>query len=172
LGGDRDFDVVVFGATGFVGRLVAGYLGRHAPDGLRIGLAGRSEARLNAVRAELAGAASNWSLVLAESKDAPSLARLANAARVVVSTVGPYRRHGLALVEACATAGTHYADLAGELLFMRESIDRYDAVAAGRARESSIAAASIRSPPTSAYCCCTRSPRQNAPVIWRTPRCW
>ena len=59
--------------------------------------------------------------------------RLANAARLVVNTAGPYRRHGLALVEACATAGTHYADLAGELLFMRESIDRYDAVAAGTA---------------------------------------
>jgi short subunit dehydrogenase-like uncharacterized protein len=131
VGGDRDFDVVVFGATGFVGRLVAGYLGRHAPDGLRIGLAGRSEARLKAVRAELAGAASTWSLVLVDSTNPPSLARLANAARVVVSTVGPYRRHGLALVEACATAGTHYADLAGELLFMRESIDRYDALAAG-----------------------------------------
>jgi len=128
--GDRDFDVIVFGATGFVGRLVAGYLAHHAPGGLRIGLAGRSEAGLRAVRAQLPEAASGWSLVLAESTDARSLARLANAARVVVSTVGPYRRHGLALVEACAAAGTHYADLAGELLFMRESIDRYDAVAA------------------------------------------
>jgi short subunit dehydrogenase-like uncharacterized protein len=131
MGGDRDFDVVVLGATGFVGRLVASYLVRHAPGGLRVGLAGRSEARLRVVRAQLAGAASTWPLVLADSTDAPSLARLANAARVVVSTVGPYRPHGLALVEACAKAGTHYADLAGELLFMRESIDRYDAVAAG-----------------------------------------
>jgi short subunit dehydrogenase-like uncharacterized protein len=129
MAGDRDFDVVVFGATGFVGRLVASYLARHAPGGLRIGFAGRSEARLAAVRT--AAAASTWPLVLADSTDAASLARLANAARVVVSTVGPYRRHGLALVEACAKAGTHYADLAGELLFMRESIDRYGAVAAG-----------------------------------------
>jgi short subunit dehydrogenase-like uncharacterized protein len=129
MAGDRDFDVVVFGATGFVGRLVASYLARHAPGGLRIGFAGRSEARLAAVRTAVA--ASTWPLVLADSTDAASLARLANAARVVVSTVGPYRRHGLALVEACAKAGTHYADLAGELLFMRESIDRYGAVAAG-----------------------------------------
>ena len=82
------------------------------------------------MRAQSAAAASTWPLVLADSTDALSLARLANAARVVVSTVGPYRPHGLALVEACATAGTHYADLAGELLFMRESIDRYDSVAA------------------------------------------
>ena len=91
--------------------------------------AGRSEARLEAVRT--AAAASTWPLVLADSTDAASLVRLANAARVVLSTVGPYRRHGLALFEACAKAGTHYADLAGELLFMRESIDRYGAVAAG-----------------------------------------
>src|SRR5688500_14376977 len=86
MGGDRDFDVVVFGATGFVGRLVASYLARHAPGGLRIGLAGRSEARLAAVRT--AAAATTWPLVLADSTDAASLARLANAARVVVSTVG------------------------------------------------------------------------------------
>jgi short subunit dehydrogenase-like uncharacterized protein len=130
MGGDREFDVVVFGATGFVGRLVASYLVDHAPGELRIGLAGRSEARLRAVRAQLAAAASTWPLVLADSTDGPSLARLANAARVVVSAVGPYRPHGLALIEACASAGTHYADLAGELLFVRESIDRYDAVAA------------------------------------------
>jgi short subunit dehydrogenase-like uncharacterized protein len=130
MGGDREFDVIVFGATGFAGRLVASYLAGHALGRLRIGLAGRSEARLSAVRAQLAEAASTWPLVVADSTDAASLARLANAARVVVSTVGPYRRHGLALVEACATAGTHYADLAGELLFVRDSIDRYDAVAA------------------------------------------
>jgi short subunit dehydrogenase-like uncharacterized protein len=129
MGGDRELDVVVFGAAGFVGQLVASYLVDHAPGGLRIGLAGRSEARLRAVRAQLAASASTWPLVLADSTDAPSLARLANAARVVVSAVGPYRPHGLALVEACASAGTHYADLAGELLFVRESIDRYDALA-------------------------------------------
>src|SRR4029450_7269671 len=129
MGGDRELDVVVFGAAGFVGQLVAGCLVHHARGGLRIGLAGRSEARLRAVRAQLAASASTWPLVLADSTDAPSLALLANAARVVVSAVGPYRPHGLALVEACASAGTHYADLAGELLFVRESIDRYDALA-------------------------------------------
>src|SRR5215470_12993931 len=131
MSGDRDLDVVVFGATGFVGRLVAGYLADHAPPGVRIGLAGRSERRLADIRAGLGGAAASWPLLVADSADPGSLAALARAARVVATTVGPYRRQGLALVEACASAGTDYADLTGEVLFMRESIDRYHGVAAG-----------------------------------------
>ena len=159
------------GATGFVGRLVASYLARHAPGGLRIGFAGRSEDRLAAVRT--AAAASTWPLVLADSTDAASLARLANAARVVVSTVGPYRRHGLALVEACAKAGTHYADLAGELLFMRESINRYGVVAAGMgARNRPLLRRGLGSLRPRSTRSCTGQPQQMAPATWRTPRCW
>jgi short subunit dehydrogenase-like uncharacterized protein len=127
---DRDLDVVVLGATGYAGRLVAGYLAGHAPGGVRIGLAGRSRERLAGIRARLGAASSSWPLLTADVTDPPSLAVLARATRVVVTTAGPYRRHGLALVEACATAGTDYADLAGEVLFMRESIDRYHQVAA------------------------------------------
>jgi short subunit dehydrogenase-like uncharacterized protein len=127
---DRDLDVVVLGATGYTGRLVAGYLAGHAPGGVRIGLAGRSRERLAGIRARLGAAASSWPLLAADVTDPPSLAVLARATRVVVTTAGPYRRYGLALVEACATAGTDYADLAGEVLFMRESIDRYHQVAA------------------------------------------
>ena len=129
MSGDRELDVVVFGATGFVGRLVAGYLAGHAPGGVRVGLAGRSERRLAEVRAELDAAASAWPLLVADSADPVSLAALARAARVVVSTVGPYRGQGLALVQACAEAGTDYADLTGEVLFIRDSIDRYHAAA-------------------------------------------
>ena len=128
---ERELDVVVFGATGFVGRLVAGYLADHAPPGVRIGLAGRSGRRLADVRAQLGAAASSWPLLVADSADAASLAALARAARVVATTVGPYRRQGLALVEACASAGSDYADLTGEVLFIRESIDRYHGMAAG-----------------------------------------
>ena len=132
---DRELDVVVFGATGFVGRLVAGYLAGHAPGGVRIGLAGRSGQRLADVRAGLGAAASAWPLLVADSADPVSLAALARAARVVVSTVGPYRAQGLALVQACAEAGTHYADLTGEVLFIRDSIDRcHDVAAAAGAR--------------------------------------
>ncbi len=131
MGSGRELDIVVFGATGFTGRLVAGYLAGHAPAGLRVGLAGRSEKRLADVRAQLPEAAAAWPLLTADSADPASLAALARATRVVVSTVGPYRRQGLALVEACAAAGTHYADLTGEVLFIRDSIDRCHA-AAGR----------------------------------------
>jgi short subunit dehydrogenase-like uncharacterized protein len=135
VSGDRELDVVVFGATGFVGRLVAGYLAGHAPGGVRIGLAGRSGPRLADVRAGLGAAASAWPLLTADSADPVSLAALARAARVVVSTVGPYRAQGLALVQACAGAGTHYADLTGEVLFIRDSIDRcHDVAAAAGAR--------------------------------------
>jgi short subunit dehydrogenase-like uncharacterized protein len=131
VSGDRELDVVLFGATGFAGRLVAGYLAGHAPGGVRIGLAGRSERRLAEVRAGLGAAASAWPLLVADSADPASVAALARSARVVATTVGPYRARGLPLVEACAAAGTHYADLAGEVLFIRDSIDRCHGVAAG-----------------------------------------
>jgi short subunit dehydrogenase-like uncharacterized protein len=129
--GDRDLHVVVFGATGFVGRLVAGYLAGHAPQGVRVGLAGRSADRLGRVRAQLGAAASGWPLLVADLTDAASLAALARATRVVATTAGPYRPHGLGLVEACAAAGADYADLAGEVLFIRDSIDRCHDLAAG-----------------------------------------
>ena len=135
MSGDRELDVVLFGATGFAGRLVAGYLAGHAPAGVRIGLAGRSQRRLADVRAGLGAAASAWPLLVTDSADPVSLAALARAARVVVTTVGPYRAHGLALVQACAEAGTDYADLTGEVLFIRDSIDRcHDVAAATGAR--------------------------------------
>jgi short subunit dehydrogenase-like uncharacterized protein len=127
---------MVFGATGFAGRLVAGYLAGHAPGGVRIGLAGRSARRLADVRAGLGEAASAWPLLAADSADPVSVAALARAARVVVTTVGPYRGQGLALVEACAAAGTDYADLSGEVLFIRDSIDRCHGIAAGSGRRA------------------------------------
>jgi short subunit dehydrogenase-like uncharacterized protein len=126
---DRALDLTLFGATGFTGKLVAGYLAENAPEGTRIGLAGRSEEKLRGVRSDLPGAAAGWPLVVADKSDPASLKKLAEGTRAVVTTVGPYAKGGLALVEACAKAGTHYADLAGEVLFIRDSIDAYDAVA-------------------------------------------
>ena len=125
----RTHDLVVYGATGFVGRLLAAHLAGAAPAGLRIALAGRSRSRLEQVRGELPAAARDWPLVEADSTDAASLAALAASTRVLATTVGPYLRHGLPVVEACARAGTHYADLTGEVLFVRRAIDATDAVA-------------------------------------------
>jgi short subunit dehydrogenase-like uncharacterized protein len=122
---DRELDVVVFGATGFVGRLVAEYLAEHAPEGVRIGLAGRSEPRLDEVRGRLGERAAHWPLLLADVSDQRSLVEMAADTSVLVTTVGPYRPTGLPVVEACVTAGSHYADLSGELLFMHDSVERY-----------------------------------------------
>jgi short subunit dehydrogenase-like uncharacterized protein len=122
----RDLDVVVYGATGFVGKLTAQYLAGHAPDGVRIGLAGRSQEKLERLKGELGV---DWPIVTADSQDAEAVRTLAESARVVVTTVGPYMKYGMPLVEACARAGTHYADLTGEVLFMRQTIDRFHAVA-------------------------------------------
>ncbi|HEX2084270.1 MAG TPA: saccharopine dehydrogenase NADP-binding domain-containing protein [Solirubrobacteraceae bacterium] len=121
-------DIAVFGATGFVGKLTAEYLAQHAPDGVTIALAGRSRDKLERVRSELGV---DWPLVTADSSDPASIRELAEQSRVVATTVGPYRRYGLPLVEACAEAGTHYADLTGEVLFMRDTIDRFHATAEG-----------------------------------------
>ncbi len=128
---DRDYDLVLYGATGFVGALTAAHLAEHAPPEARIALAGRSGERLAAVRDGLPDAGRDWPLVEADAADPASLAVLAGAARVVATTVGPYARYGLPLVEACARAGTHYADLTGEVLFVREAVDRYGALAHG-----------------------------------------
>ena len=124
----RTHDLVLYGASGFVGALTAAHVAEQAPPGARIALAGRSRDKLEAVRAGLPGAGA-WSLIQADATDPASLAALARSTRVVVTTVGPYAKYGLPLVEACARAGTHYADLTGEVLFVRDAIDRFDALA-------------------------------------------
>ncbi|MBX5486724.1 MAG: saccharopine dehydrogenase NADP-binding domain-containing protein, partial [Mycolicibacterium hassiacum] len=121
---DREFDIVLYGATGFVGRLTAQYLAG-AGDSARIALAGRSEERLGAVRESLGDKAKDWPLLTADASRPETLTAMAARTRVVVTTVGPYARYGLPLVAACAEAGTDYADLTGEVPFIRESIDRY-----------------------------------------------
>jgi short subunit dehydrogenase-like uncharacterized protein len=131
---DRAHDIVVFGATGFVGRLIADYLAEHAPAGTRIALAGRSEEKLARIRSELSPKAADFPLVVADSSDPESLAAMARDARVVATTVGPYWPDGMALVEACADAGTHYADLTGEVLFVRDSLKHSERAAKTGAR--------------------------------------
>ncbi len=125
MSNEREFDIVLFGATGFVGVLTAEYLARSASDNLRVALAGRNRTKLETVRAQVGGRAEDWPLIVADSGDGAALAEMARRARVVITTVGPYRRYGLPVVEACANAGTDYVDLTGEVLFIREAIDRY-----------------------------------------------
>ncbi|TQC41305.1 enoyl-ACP reductase [Rhodococcus sp. WS4] len=121
----RELDLVIYGATGFVGRLLADYLARHSPDGIRIGLAGRSQAKLEATRSVLGARAADWPIVIAEADDAVALAELAFRTRVVATTVGPYAKYGAEIVAACVAAGTDYVDLTGEVLFVRTSIDAH-----------------------------------------------
>ncbi|WP_105030767.1 saccharopine dehydrogenase family protein [Arthrobacter ruber] len=125
----RDHDLVLFGATGFVGELIADYLADHAPADLRVGLAGRSREKLEAVRSRLPVAARHWSIIEADTEHPDSLAALAAGTKVLFTTVGPYARFGLPVVAACARAGTHYGDLTGEVSFVRDAIDRFDALA-------------------------------------------
>lgn len=120
----REFDIILYGATSFVGKLTAEYLARAAGDA-RIALAGRSMDRLHSVRQALGASAQSWPLVLADATDRASLDEMAARTRVVVTTVGPYTRYGEPLVAACAAAGTDYADLTGEANFVRESIETY-----------------------------------------------
>lgn len=120
----REFDIIVYGATGFVGKLTAEYLARAGGDA-RIALAGRSTERLEAVRKTLGPTAQAWPLIAADATSESSLKEMAARTRVVITTVGPYTRYGLPLVAACAAAGTDYADLTGEANFVRESIDLY-----------------------------------------------
>ncbi len=125
----REFDLVLYGATGFVGKLTAEYLVGVAPKKARIALAGRSLPKLRAVRDELGAGAADWSLIVADAADQADVDAMAKRTKVVVTTVGPYARYGLPLVQACAYAGTHYADLTGEPLFIRDCIDQFHTVA-------------------------------------------
>ncbi|WP_267382496.1 MULTISPECIES: saccharopine dehydrogenase NADP-binding domain-containing protein [unclassified Sphingomonas] len=130
----REFDIIVYGATGFTGRLVAEYIATTYPDGVRWAMAGRSRAKLEEVR-ELIGAPADTPLVTADADDAAALTRLCESTSVVLTTVGPYQLYGAALVAACAATGTAYVDLCGEPAWMRQMIDtHHDTARASGAR--------------------------------------
>ena len=120
----REFDVVVFGATGFTGRLVAEYLQNQYGDKLSWAMAGRSEDKLASVRAEM-GVSENVPLITADSSDAASLKALAERTKSVCTTVGPYQLYGDGLLSACAAVGTDYVDLSGETAWMHDTIEKY-----------------------------------------------
>jgi short subunit dehydrogenase-like uncharacterized protein len=131
--GQREFDIVIYGASGFTGRLVAEYmLQRYGADGeIRWAMAGRSRQKLEHVRAEM-GIPDSLPLVVADGSDVQSLRSMVRRSQVIVTTVGPYALYGSGLVAACADAGTDYVDLCGEPAWMHEMIKEH----AQQARDS------------------------------------
>ncbi|MEH1011781.1 saccharopine dehydrogenase NADP-binding domain-containing protein [Micromonospora sp. CPCC 206060] len=133
MAGARSYDVVLFGATGFTGALTAEYLARHAPGSLRWALAGRNADKLAALRDRLTAinpACAELPLLHADTTDADSVRRVAESARVVATTVGPFISYGEPLVAACARAGTDYLDITGEPEFVDLMYLRHHATAA------------------------------------------
>ncbi|GGK11651.1 saccharopine dehydrogenase [Streptomyces camponoticapitis] len=134
-GAERPYQIVLFGATGFVGTLTAEYLALSAPENCRWAIAGRDRARLERLRtrlAKLAPRCADLSLLVADSADPASLRELAESTQVLATTVGPYVWHGEGLVAACAEAGTDYADITGE----QEFVDRVYVAYEDRARQT------------------------------------
>lgn len=121
----REFDIIVWGASGFTGRLVAEYLFNKygTGDSLQWAMAGRNEAKLQKVRAEVAN--DSVPLVVADSKDKASIDAMVQRTKVVCTTVGPYAKYGSSLVAACVEYQTNYCDLAGEVQWMRRMIDQH-----------------------------------------------
>lgn len=125
---DKSFDIVLWGATGFTGQLVAEYLVRQAPTTVRWALAGRNRQKLESVRQQLAAIkpeAAELPLLLGDSHDEASLDALAAQTRVICTTVGPYARYGTPLVKTCVAQGVSYCDLTGEPLWIRSNIDAF-----------------------------------------------
>jgi short subunit dehydrogenase-like uncharacterized protein len=124
------FDIVVYGATGFTGQLVAEYLATHykGDTSLRWAMAGRSLEKLKSVR-DAIGASAATPLIVADASDAASLRAMVEQTRSVITTVGPYQLYGEDLLAACVATGTDYFDLCGEPIWMRQMIDKYEAAA-------------------------------------------
>src|SRR6195952_4890072 len=124
------FDIIVYGASGFTGQLVAEYLAAQykGDANLKWAMAGRSKDRLAAVR-DAIGAPSDTPLIVADAADPASLKAMVGQAKSVITTVGPYQLYGSDLVAACAAAGVDYFDLCGEPVWMRQMIDAHEATA-------------------------------------------
>lgn len=126
---NREYDVVVLGASGFTGRLVVEYLLENYPPGddLRWAIAGRNPEKLQQLLDDVADTENRPPVLIADSHDRESLDRITTASKVILTTVGPYAKYGSELVEACVRNGTHYCDLCGEVQWMRQMIDQHQA---------------------------------------------
>ena len=126
----REFDVVVWGATGFTGKWVAKHLYDHyTQDTLRWAVAGRNANKIDELRDFIGDKEKEITSLIADSNDEISLQKMVKKTKVIISTVGPYAYYGSLLVKACAEAGTHYVDLTGEVPWMRDMIDEYHTTA-------------------------------------------
>ena len=123
MNNEKEFSLVVYGASGFTGRLVAEYLAAQYGDNLKWAMAGRNEEKLKSVREEVG--AGDVPLIIADSDDEASLKSMVARADVVLTTTGPYQLYGEGLLKACAEAGTHYVDLCGEPGWMYDMIGKY-----------------------------------------------
>ncbi|MEM6398196.1 MAG: saccharopine dehydrogenase NADP-binding domain-containing protein [Bacteroidota bacterium] len=122
----REFDLIIFGASGFTGRLVAEYIFKQYGSGgsdLKWAMAGRNSDKLEEVRDEVANR--SVPIVVADSQDETSLNAMASRTKVICTTVGPYAKYGSKLVAACVANSTHYCDLTGEVQWMRRMIDQH-----------------------------------------------
>ncbi len=129
---ERKYGIVLYGATSFVGQLVAAYLQKFlveddSSNEVSWAIAGRNQQKLEQVKKQVGN--SELPLIIADSEDADSLNEMAAQAQVIISTVGPYLKYGEPLIKACAENGTDYVDLTGEALFIKDMLDKYQQTA-------------------------------------------
>lgn len=127
---ERDYDVVLYGASGFTGKQTVDYFAKHAPPGLRWAVAGRNREKLEAVKNEIGGAAKAAHLLVADGDDQSAIDAIVSRTRVLLTTAGPFALYGTGIVDACVRFKTHYVDITGETVWVRELIDRYHEQAA------------------------------------------
>lgn len=125
------FDIIVYGASSFVGQIITHYLvDQYGVDGpVRWAIAGRSKSKLSALRSSLGNVARNLPILVADAQSEEDLKLLCSQTRVIISTVGPYALHGEPLIKVCAETGTDYCDLTGEVHWVKRMIERYEALA-------------------------------------------
>lgn len=121
----RDYDVVLYGASGFTGRQTVAYFAKHAPPGVRWAIAGRDRRKLEAVRSQVGAPAQNEDVLAADSRDQAAVDAVVSRTRIVLNTAGPFALYGTPIVDACVRFGAHYVDITGETVWVRELIARY-----------------------------------------------
>lgn len=127
---ERDYDVVLYGASGFTGKQTVEYFAKHAPPGLRWAVAGRNREKLDAAKNEIGGTAKDAHLLTADSHDQAAIDAIVSRTPVLLTTAGPFALYGTGIVDACVRFKTHYVDITGETVWVKELIDRYHTQAA------------------------------------------